>query len=185
MNKQELQNEINKTEYNELVDKYKAKEQECEELKSDLTDLSKIIDCKNGTILIFKEQLDQLKADNEELKRQHESDKGLITSTGKMNYQLIQEYDKLKAENEELKKTIMYKCPQCGDEYLSPIGASLYEENNNLKQILTGIKELAKNMNEECFYDNFDCMNCDMQNGCTYINKKLILQKISECEVGK
>lgn len=55
-------------EYNELVDKYKAKEQECEELKSDLTDLSKIIDCKNGTILTFKEQLDQLKKTNEELK---------------------------------------------------------------------------------------------------------------------
>ena len=48
-------------EYNELVDLYKAKEQECEELKSDLTDLSKIIDCKNGTILTFEEQLDQLK----------------------------------------------------------------------------------------------------------------------------
>lgn len=57
-------------EYNELVDKYKAKEQECEELKSDLTDLSKIIDCKNGTILTFKEQLDQLKAENEKLKKQ-------------------------------------------------------------------------------------------------------------------
>ena len=38
----------------------KRKEQEYEELKSDLTDLSKIIDCKNGTILTFKEQLDQL-----------------------------------------------------------------------------------------------------------------------------
>ena len=48
-------------EYNELVDLYKAKEQECEELK-----------------------------------KQHEGDKGLITSIGKMNYQLIQKYDKLK-----------------------------------------------------------------------------------------
>lgn len=47
----------------------KRKEQECEELKRDLTDLSKIIDCKNGTILTFKEQLDQLKAKNEELKK--------------------------------------------------------------------------------------------------------------------
>ena len=86
-------------------------------------------------------------------------------------------------ECEELKKTIMYKCPQCGDEYLNPIGASLYEENNKLKQILTGIKEIAKNMNNECFYDDFDCKDCDMKNGCTYFNKKQILQKISECEV--
>lgn len=168
-------------EYNELVDKYKAKEQECEELKSDLTDLSKIIDCKNGTILIFKEQLDQLKADNEELKRQHESDKGLITSTGKMNYQLIQEYDKLKAENEELKKTIMYKCPQCGDEYLSPIGASLYEENNNLKQILTGIKEIAEPFCNACQEFEPEKKGRD----CMYCNYGKILQKISECEVGK
>ena len=43
-------------------------------------------------------------------------------------------------ECEELKKNIMYKCPQCGEEYLSPIGASLYEENNKLKQTLTEIK---------------------------------------------
>ena len=46
----------------------KLKEQECEELKSDLTDLSKIIDCKNGTILTFKEQLDRLKQTVAEIK---------------------------------------------------------------------------------------------------------------------
>ena len=55
-------------EYNELVDLYKAKEQECEELKSDLTDLSKNVDCKNGTILTFKEQLDKLKQTIAEIK---------------------------------------------------------------------------------------------------------------------
>ena len=47
-----------------LLQLLKTKEQEYEELKSDLTDLSKIIDCKNGTILTFKEQLDQLKGEN-------------------------------------------------------------------------------------------------------------------------
>ena len=46
----------------------KRKEQECEELKSDLTDLSKIIGCKNGTILTFKEQLDKLKQTLTEIK---------------------------------------------------------------------------------------------------------------------
>ena len=54
------------------------------------------------------------------------------------------------------------------------------QECKNLKQTLTEIKEISKNMNEECFYDDFDCMNCDMQNGCTYFNKKQILQKIRE-----
>ena len=57
------------------------------------------------------------------------------------------------------------------------------QECKNLKQTLTEIKEISENMDEECFYDDFDCMNCDMQNGCTYFNKKQILQKISECEV--
>lgn len=71
-------------------------------------------------------------------------------------------------ECEELKKTIMYKCPQCGEEYLSPIGASLYEENNKLKQTLTEIKEIAKKA-----YDEFG-------NDVYGISPKQILQKISE-----
>lgn len=58
----------------------------------------------------------------------------------------------------------------------------LKAENTKYKQTLTEIKGLAENMNKECFYDDFDCMNCDMQNGCTYFNKKQILQKISEVE---
>lgn len=48
-----------------LYKKYKHKKQECDELKSDLADLSKTIDCKNGTILTFKEQLAQFKAEND------------------------------------------------------------------------------------------------------------------------
>ena len=57
------------------------------------------------------------------------------------------------------------------------------DELDQLKQTLTEIKEIAKNMNNECFYSDFDCKDCDMKNGCTYFNKKQILQKISECEV--
>lgn len=58
----------------------------------------------------------------------------------------------------------------------------LYKENNKLKQALTEIKEIAKNMNNECFYDDFDCEDCDMKNGCTYQGKIKILQKISGTE---
>ena len=74
-------------------------------------------------------------------------------------------------ECEELKHKVelMMDCASCKvDEY---------------KQTLTEIKEIAKNMNNECFYSDFDCKGCDMKNGCTYFNKKQILQKISECEV--
>ena len=95
-------------EYNELVDLYKAKEQECEELKKE------IAFGNNGTLS-----------------------------------------DKIRAE----------------------VFKELNNENDQLKQTLTEIKYIAENMNEECFYDDFDCMNCDMQNGCTYFNKKQILQK--------
>ena len=70
-------------------------------------------------------------------------------------------------ECEELKKNIMYKCPQCGEEYLSPIGASLYEENDKLKQTLTEIKEIVKKA-----YDEFG-------NDVYGISPKQILQKIS------
>ena len=56
------------------------------------------------------------------------------------------------------------------------------QECNKLKQTLTEIKEIAENMSNECFYADFDCKYCDMKNGCTYFNKKQILQKISEVE---
>ena len=38
-------------------------------------------------------------------------------------------------------------------------------------------------MNNECFYSDFDCKDCDMKNGYTYHMKIKILQKISESEV--
>lgn len=47
-------------------------------------------------------------------------------------------------ECEELRKTVMYKCPQCSEEYLSPIGASLYEENKKYKQALNEIIRFFK-----------------------------------------
>lgn len=94
--------------------------------------------------LLHKEQ------DCEELKKQHQSDKGLITSIGKMNYQLLQEYDKL-------------------------------------KNCLAEIKEIAEKIDDSdgCAYGDYDCDNCsslEQETVCTYKVKKLILQKISECE---
>ena len=57
----------------------------------------------------LKRQNEELYKENEQLKRQHQANKGLITATGKMNYQLLQEYDKLKnclAEIKEIAETI-------------------------------------------------------------------------------
>ena len=97
----------------------------------------------------IEKQLKRKEQECEGLKRQHQADKGLIISTGKMNYQLIQEYDKL-------------------------------------KNCLTEIKEIAKH----CMKQDI-CTTCDYSEKChiedeeipTYDVCKLILQKISECEV--
>jgi hypothetical protein len=104
-------------------------------------------------------QLDQLKAENEGFKILHKSDKGLITATGKQNYQLLQEYDKLKTENKRFKETL--------DE-LFKIQYKLADNNKKLRQCLTEIKEIAE---KQCVC-GVDC-----------IDIKQILQKISECGV--
>ena len=88
--------------------------------------------------------------------------------------ELINLYKAKEQECEELKEAI---------DSLLKIQYQLADSCTKYEQTLTEIKEIAENMNNECFYDDFDCMNCDMQNGCTYFNKKQILQKISECEV--
>ena len=128
-----------------------AKEQECETLASQLDfEVQK------------KERLEQ---ECEELKRQHQSDKGLITETGKINYQLLQEYDKLKAENEELKKKCnIYTCGICGNK----------EDCNKLYKTLTEIKEIAESQIKA------EENNRYKTNG--YIVALGILQKISEVE---
>ena len=113
-------------------------------------------------------------------------------------------------ECEELKKTIMYKCPQCGEVYLSPIGASLYEENKKLKQTLAEIKEITEPYKmtikkicgnckkyddcHACCYKDINCYKytsskTDACEEFTYLDEFIpnllannILQKISECE---
>ena len=56
--------------------------------------------CENNSNCYYK-QLERKEQECEELKKQVQGYKGLTTSTGKMNYQLIQEYDKLKTDRAE------------------------------------------------------------------------------------
>ena len=120
------------------------------------------------------------------------------------NCYMVSEYivnlrEQLKAkeqECDELKKTVMYKCPQCGEEYLSPIGASLYEENNNLKEekakyyqqtldVEIQINELLQTLAEikEIAEENIRIADLEGLNGVYRRGlAKQILQKISECE---
>lgn len=84
---------------------------------------------------------------------------------------------KLKAENEKLDT----ENKRLVAELANPVFDS-FEELDKYKQALQEIKEIAEQMNNECFYDDFDCKDCDMKKGCTHFNKKQILQK---CEVIK
>lgn len=120
----------------------KSKERECESLNRWLPIISRLemdfgsyekakaIDLASYTKQIFAE-LDQLK-------KQHEADKGLITATGKMNYQLLQEYDRLKTENEQLKNNDVFSV-----RYFKDKNDELKAENDKLKQ---RIKEQAKEL---------------------------------------
>ena len=84
-------------------------------------------------------------------------------------------------ECEELKK-IIQRHDNDNNALLKEVEDKLCEYYRRYRECLTEIKEIAESMNNECFYSDFDCKDCDMKNGCTYFNKKQILQKISECK---
>ena len=105
----------------------------------------------------YYKQLKRKEQECEELKRQRQADKGLITSTGKMNYQLIQEYDKLKSENK----------------HLNDLLNQALKELEKTRETLTEIKEIAEKIANYYDGDEYELMRKDANQ---------ILQKISECE---
>ena len=140
----------------------KRKEQECEELK-------KIIDeAKNSKLDLksflvgeavqneYEQQLDQLKADNKELKR-----KNARKRTGLKKKQL--HITQLKVDNEELKTKI--------ESLICSENCYKYKQTEKYKKALQEIKEIAT--------ENFYFLDCDYR----WILDK-ILQKISEVENG-
>ena len=125
--KSKCEGDCNWTAYKEMEEQLKRKEQECEEL------------------LKF----------NNSLVEEHKT-------IGNDLYKEIKDYriklDQLKAENDELKKKCnIYTCGICGNK----------DDCNKLYRTLAEIKEIAESQ----------CVN-----GCNCIDKKRILQKISECE---
>ena len=99
--------------------------------------------CAEIRLLQGKEINAELKAENDELKRQHQADKGLITSIGKMNYQLIQEYDKLKTALTEIKDIAESEIDS--KEFMAiqcMLNGSVDNKNKVLKQILQKISEV-------------------------------------------
>ena len=80
---------------------------------------------------------------------------------------LLQYSNTLEDLQEQLKDSVMQKCPQCGEIYLNPVGAKLYET-------LIEIKELVQS--DYCT-EIGSCEFCAEIGNC--LNRK-ILHKISE-----
>ena len=120
-------------------------------------------------------QLDQLKAENEELKTML---KDLSYENQKFCYQIEEQTKQLEPFKDEYFKGL----DNVVIAELAKKSIRITAEDSKLEQTLAEIKEITKNMNNECFYDDFDCKDCDMKNGCTYQGEIKILQKISEVE---
>ena len=112
--------------------------------------------------------------------------KQIIPSITRCDYVLEKQLKRKEQECEELKeeiddlKEIIQRHDNDNNALLSECEDDLVDYYRRYKECLTEIEEIAKNTNNECFYDDFECEDCDMKNGCTYFNKKQILQKISE-----
>ena len=113
----------------------------------------------------FVDELDQLQKSNEELQTENEKLKKQVCGV-----------------RPELKGLIDDTCCKYNIEvktYHEKI-VEIIHHLNMYDQTLADIKEIAKNMNKECFYNDFSCDGCDMINGCTYQGKINTLQKIRE-----
>lgn len=137
----------------ELEQKLSNKRKECDELQKTI-----------------KSQKEELKILNYTLYEE----RNLTTDLAKANLKisalkrdLNSVKDRFKHENQQNKEIIKTKEQEC----------------ERLTSSLLEIEEIARNMNPSCFYDDFDCKDCDMKNGCVFLGKLKILQKIKECEV--
>lgn len=152
----------------------KRKKQECERLKRKLNPK-----LKNAHCAYFEGQTGLCKA--KEFARCNPVNCKLYTIDELSTIvELQQQIDQLKAENEKLETDNK----RLVGELANPVFDS-FEELDKLKQSLQEIKDIAEQMNNECFYDDFDCKDCDMKKGCTHFNKKQILQKCEEVDADK
>lgn len=92
----------------ELQDKLKAKEQECERLKADVERWKSNFNGKVTAIKELLQQLDQLKAKNEELKRRLEVKGNILKLTDEAKNEYSKENKKLKQTLAEIKEIIHF-----------------------------------------------------------------------------
>ena len=68
---------------------------------------------RNWQANILLDNVKRLKQENKELKKQIESDKGLITVGGKQQYEMTMAYDRYKSALEEILKIVNQSCDNC------------------------------------------------------------------------
>ena len=143
--------------YNCYFKQLKRKEQECEELKEEALhsdygimknnlegaitylekenkDLSKIIDCKNGTVLSLKQQLDQLKLENEHLSEKEEEAKHYLEEAEKFK-NCLTEIKEIAKQEIDSKEFMIVQCM---------LNGNVDDKNKVLKQILQKISEVEE-----------------------------------------
>ena len=152
------------------LDAYKMEAEEGKEINAELRAMQKDLTFENQKFCYQIEELTKhcaaLQATIKELEKLHEGDKGLITATGKMNYQLLQEYDKLKQEN-ELFRT-------CHDNEQA--------KRRKLEQTIDEIKQITEHS------ILLNCYQCPMEDNCEELCNKennfqqIISQKVKEAQ---
>ena len=122
---------------------------------------------KNLVVYAFKLNtiIDQLKAENEELKKDNSTLKDILSYPKYTNENAYNEL--LKLSKAELIKNLI-ESHQHGESTTQVVYRSISEENEKYKQTLTEIKEIAEKLTDDY--------------GHKVSNAKIILQKISEVE---
>ena len=166
-----------------ILKQLKAKEQECERLKSKNNYSPEVLkqcphykndnvctylsyetkcegDCNYTAFQDFIAEIDQLKFDYAELEKRHNDS--------------FEQFKQLKSENK----------------HLNDLLNQALKDYEKARETLTEIKEIADKIDDGggCAYGDYDCDNCsslDQKTVCTYNKvKKILLQKISEVENG-
>lgn len=132
----------------------------------------------------------RLEQENKDLKKQIESDKGLITVGGKQQYVYLQKIDELEQENKELKE-MLSKEPKAMQAF-----QIAYSSNKKENEVLWGMVKDYKTALEEilesakfaqclpCGSGNLeDCLNCndDTTNNGQFCMKKRIHEVKTKC----
>ena len=102
-------------------------------------------DGKEKNLVVQALQLNQLyeklEQENERLKKEIESQKGLITVGGKQQYQYLQKIDELEQENKELKEMYRLSCLKC--EY-----KNTKADVDKYRSALEEIRKIAKDLKQ-------------------------------------